>query len=137
MAEFQEVMRQYMRLCKSLGSDEDAKKCKSCPISCKNNPTGIPCDDVLWLEPQISEEIIMKWAAEHPEPKYPTWVDWWNENFGGEGRRMLRPCSFVPPRELGCNIGHDGCMQAPYKCWHTRIPAHIAEKLGIEPIKED
>lgn len=135
MAEFQEVMRQYRRLCKSCGGDEYAHKCKSCPISSANNSTGISCDDVLWREPEIAESIIMKWAAEHPE--YPTWVDWWNENFGSEGRRMLQPCAFVPPRELGCSIGHDGCMQAPYKCWHTSIPAHIAEKLGIKPNEED
>lgn len=137
MAEFQEVMRQYRRLCKSRGGDECAHKCKSCPIASMNNSTGISCDDVLWQESEIAESIIMKWAAEHPEPMYPTWVDWWNENFEGEGRQMLRPCSFVPPRELGCSIGHDGCMQAPYKCWHTPIPAYIAEKLGIKPIEED
>lgn len=133
MAEFQEVMRQKRRMCDSY------KTCKGCPIfeSPDKKRERLLCPHFMCAYPDIVEKLIMKWAAENPEPKYPTWIEWWNENFEGKGRRMLQPCAFVPPKELGCSIGHDGCMQAPYKCWHTRIPAHIAEKLGIEPIKED
>ena len=130
MAEFQEVMRQKDRMCDSY------KNCKGCPIfeSPDKKRECLFCADFMYAYPDIAEEIIMKWVAEHPEPKYPTWFEWWNKNFKGEGRRMLQPCAFVSPKELGCSIEHDGCMQAPYKCWHTRIPAHIAEKLGIKPI---
>lgn len=133
MAEFAEVMRQKKRMCDSY------KNCKGCPISESSDKKRehLLCGDFMYAYPDIAGEIIMKWAAEHPEPKYPTWFGWWNENFKGEGRRMLQPCAFVSPKELGCSIGHDGCMTAPYKCWHIRIPAHIAEKLGIKPIEED
>lgn len=133
MAEFAEVIRQKARLCNA------SPCCIDCPVGEDSTKIkeNILCSVFECKYPELFEEIVMKWAAEHPELKYPTWVDWWNENFGGEGRQMLRPCSFVPPRELGCSIGHDGCMQAPYKCWHTPIPAHIAEKLGIKPIEEE
>ena len=133
MAEFAEVMRQAFRMCKA------HPNCAGCPIQGVQikKDEGLLCASFKCKYPELYEEAVMKWAAKYPEPKYPTWVDWWNENFGGEGRQMLRPCSFVPPRELGCSIGHDGCMQAPYKCWHTPIPANIAEKLGIKPIEED
>lgn len=133
MAEFQEVMRQKKRMCDS------HKNCDRCPIfeSPDKKREHLLCSNFMHAYPDIAEKLIMKWAAEHPEPKYPTWIEWWNENFEGEGQRMLQPCAFVSPKELGCSIGHDGCMQAPYKCWHTPIPAHIAEKLGIQPIEEE
>ena len=133
MAEFQEVTRQKKRMC------DNYKNCEGCPISESPDKKRVHllCSDFMNAYPDITETLVMKWAAEHPEPRYPTWVEWWNSNFSGEGRKMFTPCSFVPPMELGCSIGHDGCMVAPYKCWHTPIPAHVAEKLGIQPIKEE
>jgi hypothetical protein len=117
MAEFKEVLKQARRMCNEIN-----RRCGECQLtSC-----------LVDVEEDL-EETIMKWAAKHPEPKYPTWIEWWNKNFAGDGRRMLTPCSFVSPSELGCSIGKDGCMIAPCKCWHTRIPAEIAEKLGVEP----
>ena len=120
MAEFKEVLKQARRMCNGIG-----RRCGECEAtSCL-----VDVDEGF-------EEMIMKWAADHPEPKYPTWMEWWDKNFAGNGRRMLTPCSFVAPSELGCSIGKDGCMVAPYKCWHTHIPADVAEKLGIEPVND-
>ena len=130
MAEFCEVIRQKDRMCKNIAN------CIHCKMGNKKNGKNMSCSALMNVYPDIAEHIILEWAAENPEPKYPTWVEWWNENFNGDGRRMFTPCSFVSPAELGCSIGHDGCMSAPYKCWHTPIPAHIAEKLGIRPVTQ-
>lgn len=139
MAEFIEVIQNANRMCKSI------KLCEDCPIYKFRDSDGAfyNCPFIEnFLNIEINrdmhqlEHAIQKWAEDHPSPVYPTWHQWWEKNFRGEGRRMLEPCAFVPPKELGCSIGHDGCMAAPYKCWHTRIPAHIAEKLGVKPLSE-
>lgn len=132
MAEFQEVMKHRRRMCSQFDD------CVDCPLRefRIKHTKQLFCDTLLETSPADVERIVMKWVSEHPEPVYPTWFEWWNENFNSEGRRMLSPCSFMPPRDLGCSPGHDGCMVAPYKCWHTRIPAEVAQKLGIKPIDE-
>lgn len=126
MAEFSDVMKQARRMCNEIDD------CDQCGLMTDDGC----CFDMMAckLTDREIENVIMQWAAANPEPRYPTWVEWWDENFQGKGRRMLTPCSFVPPAELGCSIGMDGCMKAPYKCWHTPIPADVAEKLGIKPI---
>ena len=54
------------------------------------------------------ERKVMSWAAEHPEPVYPTWREWLSEqgvlSAGGLWEKAFEP-----------------------------IPADIAEKLGIQP----
>jgi hypothetical protein len=57
MAEFQTVMAQAARMCNS------HKSCASCPIK-KNCVTS--CRKFIFDHPDEFEEIIMKWAAEHP-----------------------------------------------------------------------
>lgn len=130
MAEFSVVMKHAKRMCKTYES-----RCDRCPFG---QSDGCPFDffkhHMKSFDFYEVEHIVMNWADKHPEPKYPTWIEWWDENFSSKGRRMFTPCSFVPPAELGCSIGMDGCMNAPYKCWHTPIPAEIAKKLNIKPI---
>lgn len=128
MAEFQKIMKITSRMCK--------QPCHDCPLSHKNNGFHESCFHLAKMYPDLYEKICLDWEAEHPEKCYPTWIQWWNENFDGEGRRMLQPCCFMPPRDLGCNPSHDGCMVAPYKCWHTPIPESVALKLNIKPISE-
>lgn len=95
MAEFQEVIKQWGRMCKSLDKD-----CDKCPVE------GNPCtyivfgiDDLKYIEPKI-----MKWAAENPEPKYPSW------------------------EEYLCSIGF-----CSYNSLSEPVPEAIAKKLGIKP----
>lgn len=104
MAEFQEVMRQYQRMCKG-------RECKNCPIGISS------IKDCFCRNGYISElghfeeteEIVMLWAAENPEPVYPTW---------GEYLHTLHnePSS----RELS-----------------KPIPDNIAQKLGLQPKEVD
>ena len=60
MAEFQKVMEQYDRMCNSdMG-------CENCPISARNNGTGVICNLFVHQFPKDTERIILRWASEHP-----------------------------------------------------------------------
>jgi len=138
MAEFCEVMKQKQRMC-----DSFPDSCEGCPIHswAANNAGTTYCEETFSKHYEKLEPLILKWAEEHPEPRYPTWVEWWDANFSGNGTRMFTPCSFISPARIGCDPFCDGCMIEPYKgidcpdCWHIPIPADIAEKLGIKPIE--
>ena len=67
---FQEVMRQYYRMC-------DGHLCtSSCPLMyhetkfCKTMGRVVTDNGA-----EKVEEIIMQWAAENPEPVYPSWKE--------------------------------------------------------------
>lgn len=105
--EFVEVMRQWKRRF-------EAEK-----ILTDSETSGL---DALWLamdNPEEIESMVMSWAAEHPEPIYPTWGNWlaeiglinWQNNGEGEYSVMFPTFKMCKP-----------------------IPAEIAQKLGIEPV---
>lgn len=100
MAEFQEVMRQLGRICAT-----NFGECDICDLRpfC---PTSVFLDKYLKSgRAKRLEEMVLSWAAGHPEPVYPTWGTW-----------------------LGTKYDCDMC-----EILYTPIPADIAEKLGIEP----
>ena len=67
VAEFSKVMCQWRRFCKSHNN------CGECEFDGK----GICGDAHLTDIPYADIELrIMAWAAEHPEPVYPTWMEW-------------------------------------------------------------
>lgn len=119
MAEFQEVMRQGKRMC------ERRDACVSCPIF--NAKIGCPVvcyeDDRLMAD---VERIIMDWAAEHPEPRYPTWKEWYQECLPDAPLKCRRAFMYTSCGTRTC----DACLSEP-------IPADIAQKLGIKPITEE
>ena len=108
MAEFSEVMRQLRRMC-------NHSDCESCEIIDKHSVH--PCDKSMCElsedDLQQIERIVMRWAASHPEPVYPTWGEW-----------FLQTCQ-VPVTKEGENDF--------WRTLNSRIPADIAKKLGIEP----
>ena len=118
MAEFQEVMRQRARMCKSYA------KCENCALdvfpSCSHYP-----DDKL----EMAERIIMDWAAEHPEMRYPTWKEWSDSTFP-DAYIQIAPCAFMQ-----CHIIDKKCSKS--ECLNIPIPADIAQKLGIKPITKE
>ena len=105
MVEFQEVMKQWNRMCNSNTCDECEIYKKGLKWVCGGHEGRLVSEEV-----KAAEIIIMQWAAEHPEPVYPTWVDWF--------------------RQIGV-------VEPTQKCFHDwllkPIPADIAQKLGIEP----
>ena len=82
--------------------------------------------DIGDYELQEAETIITTWAAEHPEPVYPTWGEWLISI--GAARKIPTGIPF----EL-----HDGrIVDSPWEtvvAVNTPLPADIAQKLGIEP----
>lgn len=114
MAEFSEVMRQYRRMLETLK---------------KGN--GIPAyanDSCAYNYPEDFEKEVMAWAAEHPQPVYPTWAEWLED-------RRLATRKTIYTTEYGPNTIHNRCEEATVLVGeaYKPIPADIAQKLGIEP----
>ena len=110
MAEFREVIKQFNRMCDFYQSK------RSCPMGCPMNGLNVSQCRKQITEAYIdAERIIMGWTAEHPEPVYPTWYEWL-ANMG------VVPIKLPPNQAATVTIG---LLQ--------KIPAEIAQKLGIEP----
>ena len=111
MAEYNEVIKQFKRMCKSV----TPMKCTrgECPMGCENIGQ---CRKVAFEHPAKFEEQVMSWAAEHPEPVYPTWIEY----LVGIG---------VIPHEIRLETA-DALMATHLL---KPIPADIAQKLGIQP----
>lgn len=60
MAEFQTVVKEWDRMCKSHGST-----CTGCPINWKNNGR-MSCVEFIKTYPDEAERIVMAWSKEHP-----------------------------------------------------------------------
>lgn len=122
MSEFVEVMRQARRLCEE---QQDMACCVSCPMQGKEGCMVVA--DVENIDYVETERKIMDWAAEHPEPVYPSWAEGWKQLFP-DGDDV--PC-------LGCfdvKYYAEKCMEILcIKCKNAPMPAEIAEKLGITP----
>ena len=105
---FQEVMRQYKRMCYGKAcSDCDFYKFK---MSLSHQ---MACLRFLKEYPVEAEALVMNWASEHPEPVYPRWIDWL--------------------ADVGLIINTANHYAFNFTAALDQIPADIAEKLGIEP----
>lgn len=112
MAEFKYVMRQRARMCKAF---------EACCYYCELE--GVGCDGSVLENLDRVERTIMDWAAEHPEPRYPTWNEWYQE--------------YLPDAPLKCPRAFMDTRCEPWpcdRCLSEPIPADIAQKLGIKPI---
>ena len=115
MAEFQEVIKQMKRMCAHFGPT-----CNGCPLwlekgtdeFCGEEPNNIHSD------PALVEAVVMQWAAENPEPVYPTWGEW------------LESIEVIKYNNRADSINY---LIRPTHKTNTQIPADIAEKLGIKP----
>lgn len=97
MAKFATVMHEMKRMCETF---TNADECQHCPLV--HSPVCGTPSDMMDGAIREAETAIMAWAAEHPEPQYPTLAEWLR-SVGLANIRMIDP-----------------------------IPADIAEKLGIE-----
>lgn len=104
MAEFQEVMREWVRSRKAI----NANKLSCCPLETFT-------DDYI----ANIEKKVMSWAADHPEPVYPTW------------REYLESIKVIAPRKNYTVMDTYSLIISQIDT--TPIPASIAEKLGLEP----
>lgn len=116
MVEFQDVIKNWIRMCKKYTTD-NMDCCKGCPLEdIAEHGCGAIFDEyfadvVDWPE---LERRVMQWAVEHPEPVYPTWEEW----LITQGVIKENP---------------NGGVGWPMPKLFERIPADTAEKLGIEP----
>ena len=112
MAEFVYVLQQFNRMCKANAG------CFNCPLHGHYGVSDRCSIGAFVNDSERIEREVMEWAAEHPEPVYPTWGEWLNEQavvikIIDNGALIFEP---------------DAKMRQP-------IPADIAQKLGIEPKK--
>lgn len=126
MAEFVDVMKTARRMCKSIDD------CADCPLT-----------DLCYFDKYLKEydgsliqqeAVIMKWDAENPELRYPTWREWQREHFR-DAAIMIRPCEFMSDADARCfdYMGAHCCSD----CANQPIPADVAKKLGIQPITKE
>lgn len=123
MTEFIEVMRQARRMCEAFSDGH----CSECPIG---NAKVLECGITVTSEMDYEEveRRVMQWAAAHPESKYPSWNEWYRENFPDAYYDGKRICPVI----FGCKKNCDSETDCD-KCRDRPIPDDIAEKLGIKP----
>ena len=112
MAEFVDVLRQWRRFCKR------HNHCGECEFDGKGICGEAHLSDVPYSDIELR---IMAWAAEHPEPVFPTWGEWLekqgivklvnSERYDEDYQKVLILLDSV----------------------ENPIPADMAQKLGIEP----
>lgn len=105
-----DFLKSWKRMCNSM---TEMNGCEDCPIV--KNTHDARCGDMpgeIHDVESIAREVE-KWAAEHPEPIYPTWMEWLAANVPGADAESIYDAVQVLNR--------------------TRIPADTAQKLGVEP----
>jgi hypothetical protein len=111
MAEFVDVLRQFDRMCKANAG------CFNCPLHEQDGVSDRCSIGAFVNDSERIEREVMKWAAEHPEPVYPTWGDYIT-------MIMLEDITHRNdnnPQTLGQWMNK------------THIPADLAKKLGLQP----
>ena len=116
-------MEQAKRMCKTFSDGH----CSECPIG---NADVLECGITVTSEMDCEEveRRVMKWAAKHPEQVYPNWNEWYRKNFPDAYRDGKRMCPMIFGGGENCDSETDCDI-----CRNNRIPADIAEKLGIKP----
>lgn len=112
MAEFAEVSRQWVRMCKTMDTIYGDKCCDVCSLGgCNAVYEQDGTEDYAEIERKV-----MEWAKENPEPVYPTWWEWLFSI--GAVTRKVKP-------DVAAMLIDTGLLDP--------IPADMAQKLGIEP----
>lgn len=129
MAEFQEVIKQTKRMC------EANFDCSDCPLKGETQCIAQVHNGIIpsiWNEDTYRdmERIVMKWAEEHPEPRYPSWKKWRDSMFPDTA------CHTCPKHFLSRKASRCDDQKSCIECMNRPIPADIAEKLGIKPVEE-
>ena len=116
MYAFKEYVKQHIRMCMSF------EGCNGCPLNWSNGERF--CYDAYHSNWTWAAHVVMDWAAEHPEPRYPTWEGWYQECFPDAPLKCPRAFMRTSCRSRYC-----------YECLSEPIPADSAKKLGVKPIE--
>ena len=137
MAEFAETMKQWKRMCDAMDCIYGEDACIQCRLK------GVSCGAIFEMDSNSDfddiAKIIMQWAAENPEPAYPTWAEW----LKGQGfvtRKTIeyvyyRPGVYVDYRPGVISHKNEDVDVLADKAYEP-ITADIAEKLGVHPKME-
>lgn len=116
MSDFVQTMMDWRRMCR------ETMRCYKCPMYEKGELHTL-CSEggMASIEnPDVAEQVVTKWAQEHPEPVYPTWADYIT-------KFMIHDVYIGKLTDLQTVLEY---------ALRSRIPADIAQKLGLQP-KED
>ena len=128
MSDFTQTMKEWTRMCRSHNDEPDP-----CEL-CKLGHNGELCMAVFEAadvgEPDYAhiENVVARWAEEHPEPQYPTWLEWL-ESIGVMEDATPTMESLTRNLEL---FGRP-IRSIPSEKIFEPIPDDIAKKLGIQP----
>ena len=133
MSDFVQMMKDWSRICNSVPGKSECKSLCSdkesgyvCPLRnnglCSKTIASLTDKDII-----SGENIITAWAAEHPEPVYPTWAEWLIEQGLAEHKTVF---SHEYHTDALYVTDFDTALKETV---HTPIPANIAEKLGLKP----
>lgn len=122
MAEFVQTMKDWRRMCQHMSNMFGDDSCDRCPL--------VGCaaiyEDAGEMDYADVKNKVAAWAAEHPGPVYPLWGEWLVSI--GAARRE--------PNGIPFQLANGDIVDPPYEIevnLYDRIPADIAQKLGIEP----
>ena len=117
IVDFVQIMKDWRRMCKAYSTDDDSC-CEGCPVvDFREHGCGAIFEMEDSTDWQRYADAIMAWAAENPEPVYPTWVEW----LLSKGILIDKSSSERFPNWIPSFTAYD------------QIPADIAQKLGIQP----
>ena len=121
MTEFVQMMKDWRRMCETIQSENQQTSSGGWCIGC-------PIQGVCVIDAEIKYttdnglamigERIQSWAAENPEPVYPTWGEWLLK------QGVIR---------AGTESRNGFAYQTVTDKLFAQIDADIAKKLGIEP----
>lgn len=118
MAEFQDVMKQWRRMCDKMREQGDWCQSAICPL-------GGKCQFPSTTDSVTVEKIVMEWAAENPEPVYPSW-DEWLLSVGGGKEQTYEVHGYSGNTEVVDFETQVIALNEP-------IPAETAKRLGVKP----
>ena len=104
MSDFVQTMKDWRRMCQFMDKEYGNSSCDKCPLG------GCSAVYEMCGKENFSnmEHGITAWAAEHPEPVYPTWYEYLSDYY----RAAFGDMSVISKQP---------------------IPADIAQKLGLQP----
>jgi len=124
MSDFVQTMKDWRRMCMAMEKLRPQDSCAGCRLEGYGCPAIY--EDNSHVDFRDVEKQVSAWAAEHPEPRYPTWGEWLISV--GAARKI--------PTGIPFELQDGSIVDPPWETVvdvNTPIPADIAQKLGIEP----
>ena len=112
MADFVQTMKDWRRMCMAMEKLRPNDACAGCRLE------GYGCPAIYENNSHVDfrdvEKQVSEWAEAHPDPVYPTWLEW----------LMNKGFVTASSNQYGTSYNFD---------WDKPIPADIAQRLGLEP----